>query len=165
MAAPTPSPPGTPAGFKMPDGFSTEIAIAGATTIRLWEKAVQPPALDGGAPIDQTTMRNRKFRTKHPRSLQDVGNMTVACAYDPNVYQDAMDLINMPTTVTVTFPPGEEGHGTGDTLCFYGYLQKFEPEALKEGEQPMANVTIVPTNTDPDGNEEGPVWTAGTGTS
>lgn len=162
---PTPSPPGNPAGFKLPDGFATEIAIAGATTIRIWEKTVQPPGYDGGAPIDITTMRNLKWRTKHPKHLQDVTNMEIACAYDPNVYNDVAPLINVPTTITVTFPPGETGHGTGDTLCFYGYMMKFVPEPLKEGEFPTAAVTIVPTNTDPAGNEEGPVWTSGTGTS
>ncbi len=79
-------------------------------------------------------------------------------AYDPVVYTDILALINAPGGVTVHFPDGS-------TLDFYGYIKKFEPAALKEGEQPEATVTIVPTNYDPANHvEASPVLTSVTGT-
>ena len=162
---PTPHAPGVPTGFKMPDGFSTQICFTAHPTVQLWERTVTPPAWDGGEPIDTTTMKNVTWRTKHARHLIMMNNMTVQCAYDPNVLGTIQSMLNVGDTITITFPPGETGHGTGDTLCFYGYLQKFEQEALKEGELPLVNLTIAVTNQDSTSAEASPVWTPGTGTS
>lgn len=151
--------------FKLPDGFSTQISIASEPTIGLWERAITPPAWDGGEPIDTTTMRNKTWRTKHARHLISMGNMTIQCAYDPNVLNSIQTMLNVGTTITIFFPPSHEGTTVGDTLAFFGYLQKFEQEALKEGELPLANVTIAVTNQDSTSAEQSPVWTTGTGTS
>lgn len=158
VGPPTPAAHGTPAGFKMPDGFATFITFTTATTIGLWEKQVQPPSIDGGEPTDTSTMHNTRWHTKHPRILIDMGPAQAQCAYDPNSYTMILAHVNVGDVVTVTFPDG-------GTLAFYGFIQKFEPEALKEGEMPMANVTVVVTNQDAAGMEQSPVYTAGTGTA
>lgn len=143
MAAPT---PGTraariPAGIRLDEGYQTLISFARLPTIGLWEKSVQPPGYDGGEAINITTMHSIVFRNKAPAALIDVTNHSLKVAYDPAVYASLLGLINYRDTVTVFFPDGS-------TLAYYGYMQKFEPDALEEGKQPEATVSIVVTNYD-----------------
>lgn len=147
MAAPTPTARGTPSGIRLDDGFSSKITFAAAPTVSLWEKTVKPPGLDGGEKVETTTMHNVTYRTMGPRQLKTLMDTTTKCAYDPIIYQTVLALINVRTTITVSFPDGS-------TLAFFGYLQKFEPDELQEGTQPEATVTIVPTNYDPVGHAE-----------
>ena len=157
MAAPTPTARSTPGGLKLKDGFSSMLTFAADSDIMLFEKSVQPPSLDGGEPVDTTTMHNTLYRTVAPRKLITLGSHTIKCAYDPKVYDQIIDIINDETTITVEF-------SDGSTLAYYGYLQKFEPEAMEEGTMPMANVTIVPTNIDASDVEAGPVMNEVSGT-
>lgn len=155
---PTPTARGTPSGIKMDDGYRTLITFASHPTISFWEKTVQPPGLDGGDEIDTTTMHNIDWRTNAPRALIRMTEQTVMAAYDPNLYNTILALINRETTVTVTFPDGS-------TLAFYGFLKSFEPDELVEGEQPEATILVVPTNQNPTtGAEEAPVLTSVAGT-
>ena len=154
MAAPTPTTRTTPAGVKLDDGFSSKITFAADPNIEFWEKAVTPPGLDGGDPVPTTTMWNERWRTKSPRQLIEMMDSSTKAAYDPIVYESGADLINVKTTITHLFP-------NGDTLCYYGFLQKVEFDELVEGTQPECTLTIVPTNQDPTtGVEEDPVYTA-----
>lgn len=132
----------TESGIKLPDGYQTTIAFQHDAGIELWEKTVQPPGLDGGDPIDQTTMFNLVFRTTAPRSLITLTEASKVCAYDPDVYDQIQAILNLNGGVTVTFPDGSQ-------LSFWGYLRLFEPQSMEEGSQPEANVTITPTNFDP----------------
>ncbi len=147
MSAPTPSTRGTPSGIRLDDGFSSKISFASNLTVEFWEKTIKPPGLDGGDAVQTTTMHNVTYRTMGPRQLKTLTDCTTVVAYDPNVYVTILALINVRTTITVKFPDGS-------TLAFYGFLQKFEPSELKEGEQPEATITIVPTNYDPVGHVE-----------
>lgn len=156
--APTPTARQTPAGIKLDDGYQTLVTFAAVPTISFWEKTVTPPGLDGGDGIDTTTMWNSDWRTKSPRSLVTMTDFTMTAAYDPNLYNSILSLLNRETTVTVTFPDGS-------TLAFYGFLKSFEPDSLSEGEQPVCTITVVPTNQDPTtGAEQAPVLTSVSGT-
>lgn len=158
MAAPTPTARGTPAGIALREGFHAKITFAANTTISFWEKTVDPPGLDGGAPIDQTTQFNTLYRTRWPRTLIDVTPITLPdAAYDPNVISQLASLINVNTVITVSFQDTS-------TVCFYGYLQSFKPNPQREGEQPTCSITIVPTNMDSTYVEQGPVVTSVAGT-
>jgi hypothetical protein len=85
-------------------------------------------------------------------------SFTLTAAYDPNVYNQIDDQLNVNQTITVTYPDGS-------TLAFYGWLRRFEPADNEEGTQPEATITIEPSNTDPaDFTEEGPVLTEVAGT-
>src|SRR5437773_1398887 len=95
MAAPATTARQTPAGIHLDDGFSTKIAFAANPTISFWEKAVKPPGLDGSAPIDTTTMHNTAYRTMAPRSLKTATESSTSVAYDPNVYNQIIALINV----------------------------------------------------------------------
>lgn len=159
MAAPTPTTRQDPNGRALGDGYPILITFASDPDIEFWEQSVTPPAFDGGDPVDATTQHNTTYRTKSPGSLIEVQDVSADVLYDPLVYPSVVAIINRATTVTVHFPDGS-------SLCFYGYLRSFKPNAAKEKEKPMATVTIVVTNMDPsDCSEYGPVYTAGPGTA
>lgn len=164
MAAPTPTTRGTPDGIKLKDGYSTKITLSLDTTIEFWEKTVKPPGMDGGDKIDQTTMLNDDWRTFASRSLITLTDSTIKAAYDPNLYNAILGLVNVQKIgssaqiITVTFPDGS-------TLAYYGFLQSFEPDEMVEGTQPTATIVLAPTNYDPVNNvEAAPVLTSVAGT-
>jgi len=159
MALPSAGTRSTPAGIILADGFSSKIVITADTNISFWEKQVTPPAVDGGDAVEQTTMWNTTWRTKLPRDLISLEDIVTTVAYDPVVYDQIVAVINTNTTITVTF-------SDGSTLAFFGFLKRFEPSALVEGEQPEATVTFVATNIDPADTtvEAGPVMTEVAGT-
>ena len=151
--APTPTARVDPAGIKLEDGYRSLITIAADTNVEFWEKSITPPGLDGGDPIDTTTMHNDVYRTMAPRGLKTMTPVTVVAAYDPIVYSSVLPLIDVETTITITWRDGT-------TLAFYGFIQKFEQGELVEGELPEITLTIVPTNADPTtGAEEAAVLT------
>lgn len=143
MAAPTASVRTAPLGFMLEDGYSTKVSSTLDPNIAFWEKTVQPPGLDGGEAIPQTTMHNIRYRTTAPRSLMTLTPITIVAAYDPAVYDQIHVLINENTSWTVTFPDTS-------TYTFFGFLQSFIPEPNEEGVQPEATIIITPTNYDPE---------------
>ena len=158
MAAPVATARGTPAGIKLKDGFSSLITLSSNPTVSLWEKVVQPPGIDGGEMIDQTTMHNTTWRTRAPRVLKTLTPISFTAAYDPNCLTQLNSLINVELTVTFKW-------ADGSTAAFFGYLQKFEPDNVEEGKQPEAKCMIVPTNFDPSGKvEAGPTVVSVAGT-
>lgn len=158
MAAPANTVRGTPAGIKLKDGYQSLISFAANSTISFWEKQITPPGLDGGEKVPQTTLNNATFRTFAPRGLYELSDVTVKAAYDPNVYTQIASLINVEGAISVKWKDGS-------TIDFFGYLQKFMPDALVDGTQPEATITIVCTNWDPAGKvEAGPVLTSVSGT-
>lgn len=148
----------TPAGIHLEDGFSTKFTFASDPDVSLWEKTGQPPGVDGGDAIDQTTMHNTAWRTKAARSLKELTDAQFTAAYDPAVYDQILSLINVEQSITAKFP-------NGDTLDFYGYLKSFIPAELQEGTQPEATCTIICTNADPTtGAETAPNYKTAAGT-
>lgn len=148
----------TPAGTKLHDGYSTKVAFAADPDVSFWEKNAQPPGLDGGDAINQTTMHNTTVETMAAAALIKVTESKLTVAYDPKVYDQIFALINTNGAITVRFP-------NGDKLSFFGYLRTFEPQSLERGSQPEAQITIQPTNVDPaDGSEALPDFVLSTGT-
>ena len=157
-AAPTPTSRGTPAGIMLNDGYQALVTISSLTTVSFWEKTVKPPGIDGGDPIDITTMHNADWRTRVPRSLMTLTDSTGKAAYDPNVYNQLLTVVNVNATITVRW-------ADGSTLAFYGFLRMLEFDDLAEGVQPELSYTITPTNYDPSAKvEASPVLTSVAGT-
>lgn len=142
MAAPTTSTRVTPVGTALENGYSSKITFATDTDISFWEKTVQPPGVEGGEPIETTTMYNTTWRSYAAQALKTLTPLTCTVAYDPVVYDQIIALINVNGAITCLFP-------NNDTLDFYGFLQNFEPAELAEGTHPEATITITPTNVDP----------------
>ncbi len=135
-------------GF-LDDGFSTLVSLPSAG-VTFKEKTVQPPGLDGGDAIETSTMRNTALRTMAPRSLYTLTDSPIVVAYDVDVYDVIKTNINLNQEIVITFPDSK-------TLTFFGFLRTFEPDALEEGTQPEATITITPTNVDLTGAEIAPV--------
>lgn len=151
MAAPTPTTRVVPTAIKLKDGFKTLLTCKRKPNIKFYEKQVQPPGLDFGEPIDTTTMLNVEWRTKWASALKDMSPVEATVGYDPAVYDEIGEVggINDEWTVRLS---------DGSTIAFWGILTKFMPAALQEKTFPEASVTIVPTNEDNDGAEQGPVF-------
>ena len=134
---------------RLDDGFSTTIDLTSAG-VTFWEKTVQPPGIDGGDAIEISTMRNTALRTMAPRSLYTLTDSPIVVAYDIAVYPVIIAAINTNQEIVITFPDSS-------TLTFWGFLRTFEPDALEEGTQPEATITLTPTNVDGNGDEIAPV--------
>jgi hypothetical protein len=136
------------------DGFSTTMYFSNApsgVTLYFEEIDVTPPGVDMGGPNDTTTMRNSTWRTRQPKKLKTLTPMTATCKYDPRIYSQILDMIGVITDVVVTFPDGE-------TEQFKGWIDKFIPNALVEGEMGTAVVTVEPSNQSAAGVEVAPVY-------
>lgn len=157
-AAPVATVRQTPTGIKLEDGYRSTITFANDPNLSLWEIGVGTPGVDGGDPIDTTTMHNSTYRTMAARALKTLTEFTFTAAYDPSVYSDLEAAINVETTVTRTFPDGS-------TIAFYGFLRMVEFDDLVEGEMPTCTATVTPTNWDPVNKvEAGPTVTSVAGT-
>lgn len=163
MAAPTPVPrTSPPGGIILKDGFRSLFTINDVPAIEFYEKELAPPGVDGGDPIPITTMHNVTWRTMVPRALKTLTPFTITAGYDPIVFSVSAgkltSLINVPTTGTFRW-------ADGSTLAFYCFVQKFDPQQVKEGEMPEIQITICPTNYDFTNKvEAGPVLTSVAGT-
>lgn len=158
MAAPGDTVRQTPAGIYLKNGYSTKVAFARAPSISLWERTAKPPGVEGGDGIDTTTMFNTTYRTMAARTLITLGESSFKAAYDPNVYNTILTLVNQEGAITHHFPDGS-------TLSYFGFLKGFEPDEMQEGTMPEATVSIVPTNYDPVAHVEAdPVLTSVAGT-
>lgn len=150
MAAPAATVRQAPAGLMMEDGFPTKYTFERFPAVSFAEKSCQPPGIDGGDAIETKTMHNVTWETMAPRQLMKLTEGKITAAYDPAVLSTIVQMINVNDVISVTFPDGT-------TWAFWGFLQKFEPSDMSEGEHPEADITIVPTNRDNDGAEQGPV--------
>lgn len=152
------------------DGYQTFVAIstnAGALLDDkpgnwLWEVTVTPVGIDGGDPINQDTMWNLVWHLVTPRHLKTLMEVMFTAAYDPDGYSGFIAWINIVTNITVYYPDGS-------TVTFWGFMRKFEPQEVKEGEMPKVNVTVTPSLMDPSAPNGrpvivGPVLTAVPGT-
>jgi len=142
---------------RIDDGHGTTIAFGDQPSgtgpgITFWEKELTPPGMDAGGANDTTTLRNTLYRTRAPKQLITLTEMTLTVSYDPSFYDDILGMIKDNQLITITFP---DTH----TVAFWGWLDKFVPGPIGEGSQPTADVTIVPSNQNESGVETAPVYT------
>lgn len=140
---------------RLDDGHPTTIEFAAedsAVGIKFWEKEVTPPGMEGGGPNDTTTMRNSTYRTQSPKKLITMTDATLKVSYDAAISDQIVAIINVNNLITITYPDDAE-------LAFWGWLNTWTPDALIEGEQPTATVTIHTSNQNADGDETPPVLT------
>jgi hypothetical protein len=123
--------------------------------VLIWEKTVTPPGMQGGGANDTTTMRNTRWRTMAPKKLMTLSEMSVTFAYDPEVYDNLVDMMQINQQLRINWPDSS-------TLLFWGFFDDLSPNEVSEGEQPEADATVIPTNQNASGVETAPVYTAGT---
>lgn len=137
---------------RIDDGHGTLITFAEGT-LSIWEKSTTPPGYEGGGATDTSTHYNETWRTRAPKVLKTLTDSTLTAAFDPAAYSELLAQVNVNQLITVTFPDG-------DTIAFWGWIDRFIPGEFVEGEQPTAEVTIIPSNQDASGAEIAPVYTA-----
>lgn len=136
----------------MVDGLSTTLVIGSYNFV--CEIEVTPPGIDGGEGIPQDCMRSGLWNLVWPKKRRKLTPITVLVSWNPDVYGFNIAavsnniyyvpgaypglIVNQNMQMYVYFP-------TGSTLTFYGFVSKFEPQAMKEGERPTANMTIMPS--------------------
>lgn len=141
------------------DGWKSLITISGISAL-FEEIELTPPGLDSTGTIDQTTMRNNAWRTAIGKGLRTLTSFSVKVAYDPAVYPQIRDILGRNRHIVITFPDGS-------TLTFYAIVDKFTPDALKEGERPEATIEFMPSNltTSSPPAEFSPIFATGTTTT
>lgn len=158
MATPSHQTRSTPAQPPAKDGLSTKIALENDPDIEFWEVEVQPPGVDGGDEINMTTMHSVTWEVFRARQLKRLTPFTVRAFYAQDVYVSILAQVNNEQTMTVIHPDT-------DSTSFYGYMQRFIPQANVPGQPPQADITFVPTQWDPDaGAEAGPLIGTAIGT-
>lgn len=159
MGSPTHTARSTPGGAKNNDGYQTFLAFSQDPDISVWEKSVQPPGIEGGDPIDTTTMHNSSWRTKVMRALKEMTEFTLTAAYAGATSINQLNaIINQEGAITLHF-------SNSTRLSFFGALRSVAPQEAAEGAQPEVQLTITPTMTDPsDGSEAGFTYSATAGT-
>jgi len=138
------------------DGFPTTVDFGNepsGVTLYIEEREVTPPSIDMGGENDTTTMRNTTWRTKQPKKLKTLGEASTVCKYDPAIYDQILAMIGVNTLITITFPDSS-------TYVFRGWIDKFTPNAITEGEMATANITIIAANQTAAGVETAPVYSA-----
>lgn len=132
------------------DGFRTLITFSNMNNLQFAEVNVKPFGLDGRGPIDTTSMRNLKYVTKWPKQLIDLTPIQSDCQWVPALLPQLKTFVLLVNQLIAIQMP------TGDVLEFYGWVDKAEPQAQKEGEVPIIQFTIIPSNINPIGVEIGP---------
>lgn len=117
----------------------------------IWEREVSPPGMQGGGANDITTMRNTRWRTMAPKKLMTLGEMSCTFAYDPQVYEVLVAMMQVNQLMEIHFSDDSK-------LRFWGFFDELSPNSVSEGEMPDADVTIIPTNYDSNGNEVAPIY-------
>lgn len=142
------------------DGHQTLIRFlvsgsSGLSGVVLKEVEVQPPGIDGGGENDTTTMHNEVWRTRQPKKLKTMTPHSVVVSYDPAIYDDILSILQANGEIEVEFPDGSK-------LTYWGWLDTFVPQSLKEGEMPLADCTIICGNQNDDNEEVAPVYAPAT---
>lgn len=137
------------------DGFNTTITFPGAGIVFI-EKEVTPPGLDGGGEIDQTAMRNVKWRTRHPKYLVTLTKMDCKVKYDPFAYPTILSNLGVNRIIVTNFP--SLTMAVARKVTWWGWLNKFVPESCKEGEEPLADAEFFPSNMNTAGVEVAPLF-------
>jgi len=144
---------------RIDDGHGTTITFGDQPSgtgpgITFWEKSITPPGMDAGGANDITTLRNDTYRTFAPKQLITMTECSASVSYDADFYDEIVAMISENQLITITFPDTS-------TMAFYGWLDKFIPGEISEGEQPTADITIVPSNIHSStGDVTGPDYTA-----
>jgi len=127
------------------DGQSTTISLDSAT---LQVISLSPPSISSGGEIDVTTMDNADWRTKAPKKLHELGEVSFSALYDPAQIGTHLSGVGVNKSIVITF-------ADATTLTFYGWVDSFSPSEISEGEAPTVDVTIIVSNQNGSGTAGG----------
>lgn len=118
-------------------------------------KELTVPGYDSRGGVDTTTLNNVSYVTMLPKLLKKQTDVSGVAVYNPTKLSTAASKVGITDYVTITF-------NDGSTFSFWGWLDKFTPNAMKEGEQPTVNFTVICGHQNPTTfAEQGPTFVAG----
>lgn len=120
------------------DGYNTTFTMAADASLKFVPKSITPPGTSVGT-IQVTPLNATAWRTTVPTTLKTLGDMSVEAFFDVDVYADLISYTGTNTLFTITW-------SDASTLAFYGFIGNASFTAHTEGEAPMINLTITPTN-------------------
>lgn len=157
MAAPPIGARVAPTGVMILNGHGAAVVFSQFPGLNIYEKSVQPFAVEGGDPIMTDTNLNAIYVTKAPQCLIEHDDSTIIANYDPGAAASLQLLVNNPQSITWLYPDGS-------AFAAWGYVRRVEYGPLVKNEPPEVTLTIVITNHDPvNCVEAGPVYFDGTG--
>lgn len=157
MAAPQLAVRAIPLAIRLDVGYQSLVVFNSIPNLAIFEKTVQPPSVNGGDPIQTSTMLNEFCETKAPQRLVGDDDGIVVAAYDPAVLSTLRQITNVPDSVTFAYPDGS-------AEVYWAYLKSAVKSPMQKDQQPEMTLTIVVTNWDPVNCVEAcPVYVAGTG--
>ena len=145
--------------MRIDDGMFMTVQCVDRPNVLFEEKEITPIGYDAGGANDTTTMRRRKMRTKAPKKLLTATDLTLTVSYDPIIGSTDIQFLMGRNAIWVLNYPDRS------RVPFWGWLDKFTPGPVKEGEQPTATITIIPSNQDTTGKEVLPGYIAPSGST
>lgn len=107
--------------------------------------------VDGGDPIDTTTLCNVAWVTKMAQTLKEVPDMPFTAWWDPTDFATIAALVNVNSQCVLTIT-------AVGTITFWGHLRSWTPGETGKGEGVKTTGVIVISNRDNSNNEVGPVF-------
>ncbi len=132
------------------EGLGTTLTIGSASLDYI---TLSGMGLDGGEPIDCTTLSNSEVRTSLPQTLYSIPNLSFTATFEPTEFDLLVSEINENKALTLDYD------GTGQ-IVFWGYLKSFTPEQGAVGERWSCSGEIVVTNMNSSGQETVPVYSS-----
>jgi hypothetical protein len=119
-------------------------------TLALKLKSIQLLGVDGGDPIDATTLANTDFMTKQPQTLKEMMDFSFTCQYFADDLTKVLTEVNKLQSLSIT------GINPGFSENFWGWLKSYEPRESGKGEEATASGTVVVACMDTNGVEQSP---------
>lgn len=133
------------------EGYQCLYEFSQNPALKIYQIEVTPPSLDGGGPIDETTQHNEEVTTQSPKTLKRIGQAKITCGYEGLTFSEVWALLNQNGVITCTFPDGKGFEQ-------WGWIDKFTPTGMSEGNRPTAEVIIEWSNHDDNGVEVPPTF-------
>jgi hypothetical protein len=146
-------------GIPLPRGFSSLLIFNRLPTARFYCQKIKPSKIDGGAPIQQSTMLNLTVHTFLPQALIKHDDETVTATYDPTLKSQILaSLVNQNGSVT-------HFDSDGSYEDFYGFMYEMDFGELEIGTLPLCTFKVCKSNWDSVNHlEVAPVYTNVSGT-
>lgn len=136
------------------DGIKTYLVFAGIDRNLFGEVEITPPGVTGRGAIDMVGTRNLAWATQAPKSIKNLTPVTGKLMFDPLVIPSVWAIIQKNRQFNVQFPNAFQ-------LVFWGWFEEMTFDPLSEGNRPIINFNIQPSNLNNECNESGPTWVPG----
>lgn len=136
------------------DGLGARIHLHANLTPLIGEIEVTPPGVKVKSEIDMSNLRALEWHMALPGKIKQLTPLTAKVLFDPEVVPVLWTLAGKNMLMAVAFP-------NRATLNFWGWIDEMGHDPMSEGNRPMQNWTIKPSNLNNNCQEAPPVWNVG----